>query len=227
MQQSRSRPRALVVLLGLLAIVASACSGPPRRRPDTATTAAASAAAAATAARRRRSPRRSPRMRPDPMASPHLVRRPLHRRAAPATPGRGAIRHRLQRVAEGRLHRPGDPEQQPRRAEAQDPHRGRRRAGHHRAGRRRGPEPLPRQSARPRTAHRQDRLQRARRRSEAGRFLQARRERRDDRRSVRGLSVVPVLQQGPLRRGGTATRRPRSGSSIGKPGTWTRSAPSA
>ena len=50
MQQSRSRPRALMVLLGLIAIVASACSGSTASTaPSAAATAAASAAAAATA----------------------------------------------------------------------------------------------------------------------------------------------------------------------------------
>ena len=51
MQQSRSRPRALMVLLGLIAIVASACSGSTASTaPSTAASAAApSAAAAATA----------------------------------------------------------------------------------------------------------------------------------------------------------------------------------
>ena len=50
MQQSRSRPRALIVLLGLIAIVASACSGSTASTaPSAAATAAASAAAAATA----------------------------------------------------------------------------------------------------------------------------------------------------------------------------------
>ncbi|HEV8403002.1 MAG TPA: extracellular solute-binding protein [Candidatus Limnocylindrales bacterium] len=47
MQQPRSRPRALVVLLGLIAIVASACSGATTSTaPSTAATAAPSAAAA-------------------------------------------------------------------------------------------------------------------------------------------------------------------------------------
>ena len=50
MQQTRSRPRALVVLLGLIAIVASACSGATTSTaPSTAATAAPTAAAAATA----------------------------------------------------------------------------------------------------------------------------------------------------------------------------------
>ena len=44
----------------------------------------------------------------------------------------------------------------------------------------------------------------ARRRPEARRLLQARRGRRHDRPAVRGLPVVPVLQQGPLRRGRAA-----------------------
>ena len=104
--------------------------------------------------------------------------------------------------------------------QAQDPDRGRQRAGHHRAGRRRGPEPLPRQPARPGAAHRQDQLQRAGRRSQARRLLQARRGRRDDRRPVRRLSVVHLLQQGPVRRGQAAVsadqgRRPVRGQAVG------------
>ncbi len=208
MQQSRSRPRAFMVLLGLIAIVASACSGTTASTaPSTAPTAAPSTAVAATATP---PPAITPvpvapgRARPERRRRHQLVRRPRRRRPAAAAPGRGDLRRRLQRVAEGGLHRPRDPEQQRRRAEAQDPHRCRRRAGHHRAGRRRGPEPLPRQSARPGAAHRQDRLQRPRRRPQAGRLLQARREQRDDRRPVRRLPVVHVLQQGPLRRGRTA-----------------------
>ncbi|MFI5043054.1 MAG: ABC transporter substrate-binding protein, partial [Acidimicrobiales bacterium] len=50
MQQSRSRPRAFMVLLGLIAIVASACSGTTASTaPSTAPTAAPSTAVAATA----------------------------------------------------------------------------------------------------------------------------------------------------------------------------------
>ena len=50
MQQPRSRPRALMVLLGFIAIVASACSGATTSTaPSTAATTAPSAAAAATA----------------------------------------------------------------------------------------------------------------------------------------------------------------------------------
>ena len=50
MQQPRSRPRALIALMGLIAIVAAACSGATTSTaPSTAATAAPTAAAAATA----------------------------------------------------------------------------------------------------------------------------------------------------------------------------------
>ena len=99
-------------------------------------------------------------------------------------------------------------------------------AGHHRPGRRRGPEPLPRPAARPYAAHRLDRLHVHRRRSQAGRLLQARRQRRHGRRPVRRLPFVHLLQQGALRRGQACPiRRPRSATcTAASRGTSTRSA---
>ena len=74
-----------------------------------------------------------------------------------------------------------------------------------------------------------DRLRHEQVRPGAGRLLQDRRGRRHDRRAVRDLSVVALVQQEAVRRGqAAATRRPRSATCTrASPGTWTRSATSA
>ena len=126
MQQSRSGPRALDRPVGRSSPSWRPRAAAPPHRPPRAPQPPppASAAAAAT-------PTPPPAVTPPPLAAGcartqrrrrhQLVRRPRRRRSAAAAPGRGAVRQRLQRVAEGRLHRAGDPEQQRRRAEAQDP----------------------------------------------------------------------------------------------------------
>ena len=159
-------PRALIALLGVIAIVASACGG--------ATTSTAPSAAATAAAERRGSRDAPPRRRPSPR------RRSSRTRPAPTAASSSAgssasaparspqqieaeagLRRQVQRVAEGRLHRRSRSTNNNVAAQKlKTQHRRRQRAGHHRAGRRRGPEPLPRQPARPGAAHRQDRLQR-------------------------------------------------------------------
>ena len=103
----------------------------------------------------------------------------------------------------------------------QDPDRRRQRAGHHRTGRRRRPEPVPRPAARPRSrSSPRPSYDVTKRRPEAGRLLQARREQRHGRPAVRDLPVVHLLQQGPLRRGRAALpadqgRRPVPGQAVG------------
>ena len=198
----RGTSRVLVLIVGFM-LVLGACGGAASPAPASTSPAASQAAAAS------------------PTAAPAITAPPIDT-TAPGPNGGVVVRwfvglgaggqpQQLQteaefvdaynNVAEGRLHRPRDLQQQRRGEHPQDPDRRGQRAGHHRAGRRRGPEPLPRPAPRPAAAHRQDRLQRRRRRPQARRLLQARRGRRHDRRPVRDLPVVPVLQQGPLRRG--------------------------
>ena len=106
---------------------------------------------------------------------------------------------RLQRGPEGRLPRRRDLRQQRRGQPAPDPDRSRQPAGHHRPGRRRRPQHLPRQPARPRAAHQVAQLRHDEVRPGPRRLLQHRQGRRDHRRPVRDLPVLHLLQQEAVR----------------------------
>ena len=123
MNRSRFGPRTLTALLGTVAIVVAACGG-TTTSTDPSATAAASAAAVETATP-------PPAVTPPPLApdapGPNggvviswFVGLGAGTQPA-AAPGRGAVRQRLQRDAEGRLHRAGDPEQQRRRDRSSRP----------------------------------------------------------------------------------------------------------
>ena len=185
------------------------------------------------AACRHRRPR-SPRTSPAPTAAPSSAGSSA---SAPAgSPqqfaAEQAVRRRLQRLARGEgqgLHLARDLQQQRRRQPAGDADRRRQRAGHHRSGRRRGPEHLPRPAARPRAAHR---------RRPASTSASIDPALVDFFKLGEGGATIgvpfatypsfSVLQQGPVRGSqAAATRRPRSATCTkASPGTWTPSATS-
>ena len=222
-----------MALLGVIAIVASACGGVhridrPERRSRHGRGVRGGSRHADPAAGRHPAAARRRRARPQRRRRRPLVHRPRRRRPAAAAPGRGAVRQRLQRDAEGRLHRARDRRQQRRRADSSRP-RSRpatRRTSSARSASR-GSTSSATTCSTSRRSSTQDQLQTCRGVDpKLVDFFKHRRGRRHDRRAVRGLPVVPLLQQGPVRRGQAArTRRPRSASCTrASRGTWTPSA---
>ena len=230
MNRSRFGPRTLTALLGTVAIVVAACGG------STATTAPSATAAASAAAVESATP-------------PPAVTPPSPRAGAPGpnggtvvswfiglgagtqpaqTPGEARSSTRTTRRRRTSTIALRSEQQRRPRNILKTEHRGRRRARHHRAGRRRGPQPLRRSAARlaPLIASTSYSDRRRPNRWSTSSTLGA--ERRHVGLPVRGLPVVHLLQQGPLRRGRTCpTRRRRSVTcTTASRGTWTRSAPS-
>ena len=155
MNTSRLAPIKLAALAGVVAIIASACGASstpaadgraePDRRAD------GDAGDHHPGAHRRRARPERGRRRP-------LVHRSRRRHPARPDRTRAGLRDGLQRVAEGCLPVGGDRRQHGCGEHPQDRDRLRQRAGHHRTGRGRGPEPLPRSAGRPGAAGRQGRL---------------------------------------------------------------------
>ena len=206
MYRLRSAPRPLIALVGVVAIVAAACGG-----------AAPSA------------PRAPPRSAAAPSAEPSLVAVTPEPIAGAVGPNGGKVVRWFIGIGSG-----GKPEQiaaeqafaeafnadpankdkvylshrdlrqQGGGRPARHPDRGRQPAGHHRTGRRGRPQHLPRQPARREAAHRVAQLRHDQVRPGAGRLLRHRQGRRHDRRPVRDLPVVHLLQQEAVRRGQAA-----------------------
>ena len=206
MYRLRSAPRPLLALVGVAAIVAAACGGataivgperrPGQRRPER-----------RAVARRRHPGADRRRRRPQRRQGRPLVHRHRQRRQARTDRRRAEVRRGLQRRPgeQGQdlpVHR--DLRQQGRGRPAGHPDRGRQPAGHHRPGGRGRPQHLPRQPARREAAHRVAQVRHDEVRPGTGRLLRHRQGRRHDRRPVRDLSVVHLLQQEGVRRGQAA-----------------------
>ena len=207
MHHTRSSARPFIALLAVIAVVAAACGTTTHvQRPGRLAGRAErrSLAGRRPVARRRHARAARRRTRPERRPGRPLVHRHRQRRQARADRRRAEVRGRLQRGPEGCLPVGGDLRQLRRREHAPAADRVRQSPGHHRAGRRRGPQHLHRQPARPRAAHRVREVRHDQVQPGAGRLLQDGRRGRDDRRPVRHLSVVHLLQQEAVRRGEAA-----------------------
>ena len=220
---------ALIALAGVVAILAAACGG-ATTSPSASAAAASQRTAAAAAARRRPDP--PPLVTPAPIAAgpgPNggtVVRwfiglgaggqpaadrgRADVRRQASTTSREGQVYISLEiydnKVAANIL-KIADRRRQP--------------AGHHRPGRRRRPQHLPRPAARPEAAdRRRPNYDMTKFDPALVDFFKHRQGRRHDRRAVRDLPVVHLLQQEAVRRGQAAVpadqgRRPVRGQAVG------------